>query len=197
VRRTVRRRLALAAAAAGVAAAPLLAGALAGAEPSESQRFFERELLEDRRTGDLVKALLSPQGSGHVDRSIAFRDLTGDDKADAVVRIQSGGPSGAVAVYVFSTDGAAAGAQLRAVYRREGLLRAYTRVRGRDLIVRTARYETGDELCCPALQEEQTLRWSDRRRRFLVRSQREIAREDAAPSPTATPTPSPTATPRN
>ncbi len=182
-----RRRLALAAIAAAAAGAPLLTVALAGADQSESQRFFERELLEDRGTSDLVKALLGPQGSGHVDRSIAFRDLTGDDKADAVVRVQSGGASGAVAVYVFSTDGAAEGSQLRAVYRREGVLRAFTQVRRSDLIVRTASYETGDELCCPALQKEQTLRWNDSRRRFLVRSRRDIPAEGEEPEPATGP----------
>ena len=54
---------------------------------------------------------------------VKFSDLTGDGRADAVVMIASGGAAGNVAVYVFSTEGLAADADLRAVYRGEGLYR--------------------------------------------------------------------------
>ena len=78
-----------------------------------------------------------------------FRDLTGDKRDDAVVRVHSGGAAGVVAVYVFSTANRKSG-KLRAVFRSESLMRASTRVLKGVASYRTARYDPGDELCCPA-----------------------------------------------
>jgi len=85
-------RAALAVAAAGLA----LTAAPAGAEQSTTQRFFSARLQDDAATSREVRALLR-SGEGFVDRGVAFKDLTGDDRADAVVRVQSGGASGAIA----------------------------------------------------------------------------------------------------
>ena len=164
-----------------IASAVLAAPALA--ELTRSQTFFATELVQDRATSARIKALL--RDGGFVDRSIAFRDLNGDKKQDAVVRVQSGGASGAVAVYVFSTAGAK---ELRPVFRSQNLLRASTKIADGVLAYRTSRYAAGDELCCPSQVIETTLKWVKKESRFRADERRTIG-------PAATPTPTPTATP--
>jgi hypothetical protein len=159
-----RRRPALPLAAAGLALA-LPAPALA--EQTATQRFFSDRLQADDATSDEIRDLLRT-GQGFVDRSVTFRDLTGDRKADAVVRVQSGGASGAVALYVFSTDAGRRAGALRAVFRAQELLRAQTRIRDGVLRYRTARPAAGDEPCCPTRVVETRLRWRERRHRFTA-----------------------------
>lgn len=135
----------------------------AGGEPTDSQRFFTQELLDDPRTSDAIADLL--RTGGFVDRRIKFTDLTGDDRDDAVVRVHSGGAAGMVAVYVFSTHGADA---LRAVFRSQSLTRARTRVRKGRVSYRYAFYSPADELCCPSRIDESRLVWRDGEKRFVV-----------------------------
>jgi hypothetical protein len=161
------RRVLRAAVAAAVLAALWSAAATASAAQNQAQRFFEQRLLADRQTSPAIKTLLR-SGAGFVDRGITFRDLTGDKRADAVVRVQSGGAAGAVAVYVFSTANRKGG-RLRVIFRAQTLMRASTRVSEGVLSYTTARYDPGDELCCPARLTQSTLRWSARKRRLLVR----------------------------
>lgn len=163
-----------------VAGAAAVGIPLALSEPTRSQSFFRERLLADARTSSSIKRMLRDD-SGFVDRSIAFRDLTGDDRDDAVVRVLSGGAAGAVAVYVFSTHGAD---ELRAVHRSQRLLRASTHVRDGVLSFRSAEYAAGDELCCPSRVVETELEWVRRERRFAVAARREV------PPPTA-PAPAP------
>ena len=160
------RRAVVALACAAVAAA-VVAG-IALSEPTRSQSFFRDRLIEDKRTLAPLREALR-DGSAFVDRSIVFADLKGDDKDDAVVRVQSGGAAGAVAVYVFSTDGARS---LRMRYRAQKLVQASVAVRDGALSHRSARYEPGDEPCCPSSLEEVSLRWADGR--FVVDDRREI-----------------------
>ena len=148
---------------AGALAALAAAAPLASAEPTRSQEFFRERLLDDPRTSAAIEDLL--RDGGFVDRRIVFEDLTGDDKPDAVVRVQSGGAAGIVAVYVFSTDGAD---ELRAIFRSQSLTRASTRVRAGRLSYRYARFAPGDELCCPSRVEESRLRWRERKQRLVV-----------------------------
>jgi hypothetical protein len=155
---------------------------LASSEPTRSQSFFRDRLLADTRTSSAIKSALRA-GTALVDRSIAFRDLTGDDKDDAVVRILSTGQAGAIAVYVFSTDGAKT-SELRAVHRSQKLLRASTAVKDGVLTYRTATYSPGDELCCPARIVETELEWDGDANRFTVTDRRDIP-----PPVVATPTP--------
>ena len=150
------------------AAAAAVAAAIAISEPTRSQTFFRDRLIDDKRTAAPIRAALSA-GTAFVDRRIVFADLTGDDKDDAVVRVQSGGAAGAVAVYVFSTDGAKS---LRVRHRAQKLAQASVAVRRGTLTYRTAEYEPGDELCCPAKLAETELRWEDGK--FAVASEREI-----------------------
>lgn len=166
-------------------AALLVSAGLANGAQTRSQRFFTEKLLDDRATSSRIKSLLR-SGGGFVDRSIAFRDLTGDRKTDAIVRVQSGGASGAVAVFVFSTAG---GKELRAVFRSQNLTRASTHFPKRTVLVyRTSRYAAGDELCCPSRIIETRLRWDREDKRFRVSERDEL-------SPAASPTPTPTVTP--
>ena len=138
----------------------------AAAQESESQRFFEEKLLADRDTSSAIKTLLRSDG-GFVDPRLVFRDLTGDKRDDAVVRVHSGGAAGVVAIYVFSTANRKGG-KLRIIFRSQRLMRASTRVLKGVLSYRTARYEPRDELCCPSRLTQSTLGWSPRRRRLRV-----------------------------
>jgi hypothetical protein len=165
---------------------------LASADQTQSQRFFRDKLLGDSATSQEVKDLL--RSGGFVDRSVVFRDLTGDKKVDAIVRVQSGGAAGAVAVYVFSTDTGRNDKELRAVFRSKRLLRASTTVKDGLLTYRTARYAPGDELCCPDKMLETTLRWDRKERRLRVGERKEV--DLPPPGAAPTPTPTPTATPR-
>jgi hypothetical protein len=158
-----------------LAAAAALALALAGpaqAEQTQTQRFFAERLLSHEATSEPIKDLL--RTGGFVDRGVVFRDLTGDGKDDAIVRVQTGGAAGAVAVYVFSTDTGEENAELTMVFRTERLRRAWTTVRDGVLTYRSARPQRGDELCCPSRLAETTLRWDARRHLLRVASRREI-----------------------
>ena len=173
--------------AAGLAAvlAALLGAAPASAQKTQSQRFFEERLLADGLTSDAIKTLLR-SGGGFVDRGVVFRDLTGDKRDDAVVRVHSGGAAGVVAVYVFSTANRKGG-KLRAVFRSQNLMRASTRVLKGVLSYRTSRYEPGDELCCPARITQSTLVWKRRERRLRVRERVTFAPPPVAQAPPAAP----------
>ena len=163
--------LALAAAGLAVAAAP------ATAAQTPSQRFFSERLQSDRGTSTEVKDLLRTR-EGFVDRTVTFKDLTGDDRPDAVVRVQSGGADGAIALYVFSTDTGVKNSGLEVVFRSQELRRAQTRVRDGVLRYRSARPQPGDELCCPTAVAETRLRWRERMHKLTVAERREVAPAD-------------------
>lgn len=133
-----------------------------------SQQFFERLLLADDATAARVESLL--RRGGFVNPQVRFKDLTRDRRADAVVRVASGGSAGDVALYVFSTDGSPDG-ELRVVYRKQALYRVSVALRQR-LYYRVPRYAPGEELCCPATLLERSIRWD--RRRFVESGSREI-----------------------
>ena len=159
------------------AAGLVLAAAPAPAAPTPSQRFFSERLQADKGTSAEVKDLLRTR-QGFVDRTVTFKDLTGDERADAVVRVQSGGADGAIALYVFSTDTGGRNSGLKVVFRSQELRRAQTRVRDGVLRYRSARPQPGDELCCPTAVAETRMRWRERRHRFTVAERREVAPAD-------------------
>jgi len=159
------RRIARVAGLATVLAA-LWGAAPASAQKTQSQTFFEQRLLADGQTSKAIKTLLR-SGGGFVDRGVVFRDLTGDKRDDAFVRVHSGGAAGVVAVYVFSTANRKNG-KLRAIFRSQSLMRASTRVLKGVASYRTSRYEPGDELCCPARLTQSTLKWNADERRMRV-----------------------------
>jgi hypothetical protein len=131
-----------------------------------TQQFFEARLLADKQTSKAIKELLR-SGGGFVDKGVVFRDVTGDKRDDAVVRVHSGGATGVVAVYVFSTANRKNG-KLRAIFRSQSLMRASTRVLKGVVSYRTSRYNPGDELCCPARITQSTLGWNRHERRMRV-----------------------------
>ena len=169
-----RRRHALAATAAGLA---LAAPAPALAAQTATQRFFSERLQADKGTSAEIKDLLRTN-QGFVDRTVTFRDLTGDRRQDAVVRVQSGGADGAIALYVFSTDTGRRNSGLRVVFRSQRLRRVQTRVRDGVLRYRSARPQPGDEVCCPTAVAETRLRWRERLHRFSVAERRQVAPGD-------------------
>jgi hypothetical protein len=155
----------------------------ASAEKTQTQTFFEQRLLNDRLTTKAIKTLLRSEG-GFVDRGVVFRDLTGDKRDDAVVRVHSGGAAGVVAVYVFSTANRKGG-KLRAIFRSQSLMRASTRVLKGVASYRTSRYEPGDELCCPARLTQSTLEWDGDERRMRVRERVTFVPPPEAQAPAA------------
>jgi hypothetical protein len=144
------------------------------AAPSKSQALFAKKLLADAGTTNAIKRLLT-DGSGFVAPEIAFSDLTGDGRSDAVALVESGGAAGAVALYVFSTDGKPASSALRVVYRSQRLYRASQQISAAHLIVSTPLFASGDDLCCPAKILERSYSWSDARATLVRRSSRELA----------------------
>lgn len=170
--------MALALATAGV----LLLSGGSSAQPSKSQQLFRQSLLDDAKTTTAIKDLLRERG-GFVAPEVQFSDLTGDDRSDAVVSVDTAGAAGRVAIYVFSTDGKAEDSPLRAVYRSQRLYRASTEIRDSQLILRVPRYTEGDDLCCPAKTVVRVYSWSSKRQRFQRRSSREV---DGSPGPART-----------
>ena len=162
---------------AALVAAALWAPAAASAK-DQTQQFFEQKLLADKRTSKAVKELLQ-SGGGFVDKSVVFRDVTGDKRDDAIVRVNSGGANGDIAVYVFSTANKKGG-KLKVIFRSQTLIRASTRVHKGVVTYQTARYEPADELCCPSNVTESTLGWDKATGRMKV-----VKRETFAPPPEA------------
>ena len=163
-----------------VAAGAALAIAIAApahADQTATQRFFSQRLQADKGTSREVKDLLRTR-QGFVDRKVVFRDLTGDGRQDAVVRVQSGGAEGAIALYVFSTDTGVKNSGLKVVFRSQELRRAQTRVRDGVLRYRSARPQPGDELCCPTAESETRLRWRERLHKLTVAERVEVAPDD-------------------
>lgn len=150
----------------------LVAAGPAAAAPTTTQQFFSTRIQADKQTSKDIRSLLA-SGQGFVDKQVKFRDLTGDGKTDAVIRVQSGGATGAIALYVFSADTGKKG--LRIVFRSEELERAETRIRDEVLRYRSARPAPGDEVCCPSALTESRLRWRDAKHRFAVVERREVS----------------------
>ena len=154
-------------------AASLLVTGGSSAAPTKSQALFEKTLLADAKTTSDVKRLLTDDG-GFVAPDITFEDLTGDGRSDAIVLVDSGGVAGAVALYVFSTDGRPAESELRVVYRSQRLYRASVEVADARLILRTPRFAEGDDVCCPAKIVQRTYAWSDRADTLRQRRSQEL-----------------------
>ena len=152
----------------------LLTSGGSSAAPTKSQSLFKKTLLADDKTTAAIKALLRDRG-GIVAPDITFADLTGDGRSDAVVLVDTGGVAGAVALYVFSTHGAAEESDLRAVYRSQRLYRADAEVAGATLIVRTPRFGEGDDVCCPARIVRRVYVWSAGGKTLRLRSTDEVA----------------------
>jgi len=141
-------------------AASLLVSGGSSAAPTKSQALFKKTLLSE--------------GGGFVAPDITFEDLTGDGRSDAIVLADSGGVAGAVALYVFSTDGEPAESDLRVVYRSQRLYRATAVVADAALILRTPRFAEGDDVCCPAKIVERTYAWSAGSKTLRQRSSQEL-----------------------
>jgi hypothetical protein len=141
------------------AGAALVVSAGSSAEPSKSQELFRKTLVDDPKTTSAVKALLT-DGGGFVAPDIVFADVTGDQRSDALVLVENGGAAGAVAFYVFSTDGEAADSPLRAVFRSQRLYRASVEPEGSTVKLRTPKYAKGDDVCCPGKITQKEYTWS-------------------------------------
>jgi len=166
----------------GAGAALLLAGG-STAKPSASQALFGKTLLDDAKTTSSVKRLL--REGGFVAPAMDFGDVTGDGRSDALVLVDSGGAAGAVALYIFSTNGKAADSSLRVVYRSQGLYRASAEISAGTLITQVPTFGKGDDLCCPAKVIERVYAWSSNAKELRLRSSRERDGPKGAPATTA------------
>jgi hypothetical protein len=164
------RSIAVALVAFAAAAAP--AGAQT-ATTEGAQDLFTRMIREDPATSRTVRAALE-KGAAFVAPDVGFADLTGDGKQDAIAVVETGGAAGAVALYVFSIDGAKDG-KLRAIYRSQKLYRVLIRTDAATLLVRTPVYQPGDDVCCPPQMLERTLTWSKSAQRLVLRSTRRFS----------------------
>ena len=170
---------------------PSLAAALAAlsaprrrARRTQTQQFFEQRLLADKQTSKAIKELLR-SGGGFVDRGVVFRDVTGDKRDDAVVRVHSGGADGVVAVYVFSTANKKGG-KLQAIFRSQKPdARVDPRAQGRRAPTAPRATSPGDELCCPSHVTESTLAWDKATRRMRVDERETFAPPPEAQAPAA------------
>ena len=160
------------------AATVLVLSSGSSAKPSRSQTLFRTTLLADATTTAGVKRAL--RDGGIVAPEIQYQDVTGDGRSDAVVTVETGGAAGAIAVYVFSTHGKAADSPLRAVYRSQQLYRASIQVSAGTLILRTPRWASGDDLCCPTKVFERVYAWNDAASALKQRSSLELAGPGAA-----------------
>jgi hypothetical protein len=172
MRHTKRILVAVLATALLTAAGVLLVSGGSGAAPSKSQTLFRKTLLADAKTTAAIKTLL--RDGGFVAPEIEFADLTGDDRSDAVVLVETGGAAGAVALYVFSTHGKSANSDLRAIYRSQRLYRVTAAVVNARLIVRVPRFSRRDDVCCPRKIVERTYSWSAAKKTLVKRSSRTI-----------------------
>jgi hypothetical protein len=154
----------------------LIAALAAGSSLAQtsSQKSFAKLVQEDAHVSSSIKRLL--QRGAFVDRRVVFGSLTSDKLTDAAIVVNSGGASGGIAVYVFSSDGqpAASAGKLRSVYRTESLYRGSIALVGGKLVVRSPDYAPGDALCCPSAVIERTLAWDKTRKIMRVASTKRI-----------------------
>jgi hypothetical protein len=145
-------------------AALLTAGAVAPgalAEPTPSQTVFTQKLLDDAKTSAGVKRMLKSK-MAIVDPRSGFVDVTGDGRQDALVLVSTGGAAGAVALYIYSTHGQAAGDEqtsLKVIFRLQSLSGASLRISGTTVSVLEPRWSEGDDLCCPKKLRERDYRF--------------------------------------
>jgi hypothetical protein len=74
-------------------AGALLISSLTTAQPTKSQQLFRKALLDDAKTTSAIKRLLRDEG-GFVAPEIEFADVTGDERSDAVVLVDTGSAAG-------------------------------------------------------------------------------------------------------
>lgn len=128
---------------------------------------FAAILLADPGVTATVKGALR-DGSAFAEGA-AYGDLTADGRADAVVLVTTPGAAGSVAAYVVSATGSADGS-LRVIHRSQRLHRAFVRASRGALVVLTAQYARGDDVCCPAARLQRTYVY-DRRARIFRRTE--------------------------
>jgi hypothetical protein len=178
----MRRRARLTALPLATTAALAIAGpvaTVARAEPTQSQTVFTQKLLDDAKTSAGVKRMLKST-SAIVDPRSGFVDVTGDGRQDAVILVSTGGAAGAVALYVFSTHGQAAGdtgdqTSLKVVFRLQSLYGASLRINGTTLSVLEPHYAKGDDLCCPKQLRERDYRFDAKKVTFVRTADKDTA----------------------
>ena len=144
-------------------------------EDQDSQALFTQTLVDDERTTAAIKGLLT-EGGGFVDRAMLFGDLTGDGRADAVVRVGTGGAAGAVAVYVLSTDGGEEDDPLRVVYRNQNLYRATTQLANGGLTITQPQFARGDDVAAPRSYVARDYVWSTSTKTLRRKATRTVGR---------------------
>jgi hypothetical protein len=145
---------------AAAAALPFVAHAQTPSPDETGAGFFKDTIVKDAKTTSAIKKLLTSKG-GFVDPASQYGDLTGDGKADAVVRVDSGGAAGAMAVYVFTAEGSVSG-KLRIAYRNQHRYRVTVKVANGSLTLSEPVWTKGDDACCPRKLRLQDYVWNAR-----------------------------------
>jgi hypothetical protein len=158
----IRRVLLVLPLAAAAVSAATLGAHPAAAEPTPSQKVFTQKLLDDPGTSAGIKKMLRSKAA-IVDPRSGFVDVTGDGRQDALILVSTGGATGEIGLYVFSTHGQTAGADeqtsLKVVFRLQSLDDASLRLNGTTLSVLEPRWSKGDDLCCPRKLRERDYRF--------------------------------------
>lgn len=143
--------------AAAAAVLPVAARSQTEAPVDTGADFFRAAILKDAKTASPIKKLLK-DNAGFIDPASQYGDLTGDGKPDAVVRVDTGGAAGAVAVYVFTAEGSKAG-KLHIVYRNQQQYRVTAKIVNGAMTLSRPVWATGDDVCCPGTLREQDYLW--------------------------------------
>ena len=102
-----------------------------------------------------LREFLSASG-GQVDpQSIIYADITGDQEADAIVPVSSGGEGGNIALFIYSYQ--PSGIEQLLQYTPE--MRLQPSVEDGQLTITEPVSAPGDPLCCPSELKKTTYRW--------------------------------------
>jgi hypothetical protein len=135
-------------------------GGAPDAEPAEPPPPGDTDAIRgvDFQSVPEVQTLLRQLGSARVDAdSIIYGDLTGDQREEAAVPIDSGGSLGNVAFLVFShRAGVPAVILTRTLDSSSGIV---MRVEGGKLIETRGEFGPEDPFCCPSKLRQTSFRW--------------------------------------
>lgn len=139
----------------------LSATLVSSARPTRAQKLFASIILADESLSPTVRESL--RTGGFVERKIKFVDFSGDGKVDALVKVNSSGAAGVIAIYALS---ALDDADLGVVYAVEDGYQLDGALSGSRLTVSRAAFRGGDPVCCPSKVSRNTLEWNARKKTF-------------------------------
>lgn len=147
----------------------------ATASPTSTQSATDIRSLDFTEPA-LIGPIIDHFGGGEIEpRRIAYTDMTGDGREEAVIVVESGGTAGDLGACVMTLDGSMpsvlgyidAGGHVELRLPEAG---------GGVIVVQEGVYEAGDAQCCPSKLRERTYRWDGNE--FEVVSDQVVANPD-------------------